>query len=466
MLTGPLSPIVEVADGLRAKVRQLYAFLKEANQIQFRPVRRLVDQPFTVRLSAMPRHPSAQLFRPVRVAESVEIPDLLMKVSRPKLTRCPSPPQSCLNWMLPNWDDPYAEPEVVESKNELALQENGNGEQTEVTVTVLFSDDELRAQEYKKWIEDRSRWVAPELVARGAMKFFENFYSLYSKIEKEGEKLELLVADGFLSWQAQSGIDGMVSIQHPLLLKRVELRFNANIPEFTIHETDREVEFYSNLFLDLKNVESASIQSRKFELESFGYHPLGWEDTTAYLKSIALTISPTQGEYLDEPDEGVRNFPRIWRDPVLILRNRVAGIASAVDKILDDIDGQPIFPPSLSQITGEQVKWAQAGIGQEVTNGENLPHGSNIPQNSGGSTEVLLVNEANDEQIEIVKRLDRSGSVVVQGPPGTGKTHTIGNLIGHLLSQGKSVLVTAHTAKALRVLRDKVMLPPKNVLHS
>jgi ATP-dependent exoDNAse (exonuclease V) beta subunit len=51
---------------------------------------------------------------------------------------------------------------------------------------------------------------------------------------------------------------------------------------------------------------------------------------------------------------------------------------------------------------------------------------------------------------------------VVQGPPGTGKTHTISNLIGHLLSQGKSILVTAHTAKALRVLRDKVpdMLKP------
>jgi DNA polymerase III delta prime subunit len=46
--------------------------------------------------------------------------------------------------------------------------------------------------------------------------------------------------------------------------------------------------------------------------------------------------------------------------------------------------------------------------------------------------------------------------VIVQGPPGTGKTHTIGNLIGHLLAQGKSILVTAQTAKALRVVRDKV----------
>ncbi len=70
--------------------------------------------------------------------------------------------------------------------------------------------------------------------------------------------------------------------------------------------------------------------------------------------------------------------------------------------------------------------------------------------------DVLLGKEANQEQIQIIKRLSHSGSVLVQGPPGTGKTHTIANLIGHQLAQGKSILVTAQTAKALRVLRDKV----------
>ena len=46
--------------------------------------------------------------------------------------------------------------------------------------------------------------------------------------------------------------------------------------------------------------------------------------------------------------------------------------------------------------------------------------------------------------------------MLVQGPPGTGKTHTIANLLGYLLAQGKTVLVTAHTTKALRVLRQQV----------
>ena len=457
------SPIAGVAEKLRLKVRQLYAFLKEANQIQFRPVRRLSEQQYVIRIADMPRHPSAQLFRPVKIENSLEVPEILIRVSRPKLTRCPSPPESCSDWLLPNWDDPHLTPEVAVNKNRTEIEADEDGNDIEVTKTILFTDDQLRVDKYKSWLDDRKKWTEPEIVARGAMRYFESFYTLYSKIEKEGEKLELLVADGMLSWNAESGIDGAVAIQHPIIFKRVEVRFNPNIPEFTVHETDREVELYSNLFLDLKGVESVSIRNRKEELEISGYHPLGWEDTSAFLKAFALTVSPTQGEYLDEPGEGIRNHPRIWRDPALILRSRTAGIANAVDKILDDIDGQPLFPPSLSQITGEQeTAWTESGFSGEQGGSSTFSGGSHRVSEPFAIKEILLVNEANDEQIEIVKRLDRSGSVVVQGPPGTGKTHTISNLIGHLLSQGKSILVTAHTAKALRVLRDKVpdMLKP------
>jgi very-short-patch-repair endonuclease len=47
---------------------------------------------------------------------------------------------------------------------------------------------------------------------------------------------------------------------------------------------------------------------------------------------------------------------------------------------------------------------------------------------------------------------------LVQGPPGTGKSHTIANLICHLLATGQRVLVTAKTPRALQILEHK--LPP------
>ncbi|MGH4002936.1 MAG: AAA domain-containing protein [Pseudonocardiaceae bacterium] len=42
------------------------------------------------------------------------------------------------------------------------------------------------------------------------------------------------------------------------------------------------------------------------------------------------------------------------------------------------------------------------------------------------------------------------------GSPGTGKTHTAAALISHLLAQGKRVLVTAHTDRALKEVRAKL----------
>lgn len=63
---------------------------------------------------------------------------------------------------------------------------------------------------------------------------------------------------------------------------------------------------------------------------------------------------------------------------------------------------------------------------------------------------------ANDEQEQIARKLARHSGVTVQGPPGTGKSHTIANLVSHLVAHGKRVLVTAHKDQALAVLREKI----------
>src|SRR6202521_2533211 len=62
----------------------------------------------------------------------------------------------------------------------------------------------------------------------------------------------------------------------------------------------------------------------------------------------------------------------------------------------------------------------------------------------------------NDAQVEIVQRLERTDGLVVQGPPGTGKTHTISNIICHMLATGRRVLVVSHGETALRVIREQL----------
>jgi hypothetical protein len=110
-----------VSDIVKSKIRQLYQFLKEANQLRFRPVRLLSEQPKVVRLADMPNHPSMQLFRPVRTEDAEDVPDTLIRVRRPQLTRCPEPPASLQGWLLPNWDDPTKQALYAASQNATAV---------------------------------------------------------------------------------------------------------------------------------------------------------------------------------------------------------------------------------------------------------------------------------------------------------------------------------------------------------
>src|SRR5262249_51104838 len=70
--------------------------------------------------------------------------------------------------------------------------------------------------------------------------------------------------------------------------------------------------------------------------------------------------------------------------------------------------------------------------------------------------EPFLPLPVNDVQLRIVRQVDTRAQTLVQGPPGTGKTHTAAALLSHLLAQGKRVLVTAHTDRALKEVRDKL----------
>lgn len=63
---------------------------------------------------------------------------------------------------------------------------------------------------------------------------------------------------------------------------------------------------------------------------------------------------------------------------------------------------------------------------------------------------------SNKEQIKgIVEALESTPQLIFQGPPGTGKTFLMAELVEHLLSHNKSVLVTAMTNRALIELTEK-----------
>lgn len=73
-----------------------------------------------------------------------------------------------------------------------------------------------------------------------------------------------------------------------------------------------------------------------------------------------------------------------------------------------------------------------------------------------GGDPLWFPEQSNDAQRRVGRKARRVRSLTVQGPPGTGKSQTITNLVCDLVANGKSVLVTSHTRKALEVLDKKL----------
>jgi len=439
----------EDARSPKDRILRLFKFLFEVNRLRYRPERTLQEQVSVIPLSRLPQHPSIQLTRPV-ASEGQPPVEFQLRVNRAQLTHCPEPPSNLRNWLISGWDDPTKEPEYAVSLNEVT--ENGE------SVTFAFSDDATRTDAWRHWITIRKAWVEPELRARGALAFFEKLYGLHALLEKDGEQLELMVADGMLNWQVRSVMElEDVRIHHPLVLKRAELSFDAKKPEFRVTDTERETEIYTSVLIDLEGLNAGGINARQQELSSANYHPMGFADTQGFMTALVQTISPTRGQFLEEPQSGFESYPRLWREPMLLVRRRVQGVTNAISRIIDDIEHKELFPSAFGQIVGMPNDWKSSAETEEQQSGLGNNGDSSTPQITPPiDDEILLAKEANEEQMQIIRRLAASGSVLVQGPPGTGKTHTIANIIGHLLAQGKTVLVTSHTPKALRVLRDQI----------
>jgi very-short-patch-repair endonuclease len=427
----------------RDKLTRVFRYLEALNQHRNPAKRQIREQLWSFWLRNLPDHPAikqglAQSNLPKTKASENASTDaggegFFLKVQRPTLTRSPEPPREIADWLEAGWDDPSNEISVQSTRNE-------SNHENESRV-VNFADDPARSTAMLRWKLLRDEWAKNEKPARSAMRIFETLYALYGRIDREGERVELVLGDGILSWRRDEG-----NIYHPILLQRLQLQFNAAVPEFALSEADHPVELYSALFQSMADVDGRSIGRCLEELEQGGFHPLINGLTSGFLKRLVIQLSP-RGEFVENaaPAEG-QSDPYIGRDPVLFLRARTLGYAAAIEGILADLRTREDLPWSLLNIVGEESPVASGG--------ELETPSSEVAQTD---TEVLLSKPANPEQIRIARQLEEHGGVLVQGPPGTGKTHTIGNLIGHLLAQGKSVLVTSHTTKALRMVRHHIV---------
>jgi very-short-patch-repair endonuclease len=430
-------------DEARARVKRIFAFLHDLADQRSPVIRDLGRHEWLLRLRDLPAHPTIERVNPVSADASDMVPGgnpsadheagLLLRVRRPRLTACPQPPTALREWLDEGWQNPSAEVRPRPTRNERDVR----GE----TQIIRFEDDPARHVALRSWLAQRDAWAVNERPARSAMDIFERLFGLWGTIEREGERVELVVGDGILRWAA-----GEQPIDHPLLLLRVALEFEPGVPEFRIVEGDKAPEFYGSALQSAPGVSGEILHDCQRQVDEGGYHPLGDGDTAGFLRSVVGRLS-AHGSYHSGPlTAAAGEHPAIGRDPAILLRKRTLGFPLALVHVLEDLEAGGQVPPSLVRIAGFEP--AVAREHEPDTNESAFPE---------ETEDVLFTKPANPEQVRIARQLDRHRAVLVQGPPGTGKSHTIANLIGHLMARGQRVLVTSHATKALRVLRGHVV---------
>ena len=440
------------------KVVSLFKFIEELNKLKQKVVLRVSEHPWWRSIASFPDDPeNIKIYYRDRVededAESVT--NALLSVHKPEFQRCPDPESMFDEWLEQGWDNYRQGVNVKEFILRPLDHMNFPGQAPEGylqrideengTYKELFSDDSERISAYEVWTVKRNVWAEKQKVLAQTRNFFSDLYKICIDLERDSETLELVVADGFIR-------DRMISeIDHPILTRRVKIRHDATENTIYIEDADVETELYTVMFQSMEDINLASINHLRDDLHQNDYHPLDRNDLPVFLKMFIHQLS---SESLYSEDGIPDNWQKkerllLYRNPCYILRRRMDGALKAIEQIIEHVDETGEVPAPI----GDIVEGGKIDIPEDT--GETSIE-EQLAAVGGESVDILLSKEANKEQLEIARRVERYNAVLVQGPPGTGKTHTIANLLGHFLAQGKSVLVTSHTQKALSVLKEKV----------
>ena len=428
----PYYKINHILEGrIMGEVKSIFNFLKDYNGLLNPVVTEIDRQLWNYKILNAPQIEELWSIYHTQNLDQLKI----LEIKRPDLKPCPPPDKIILEWIEGEWQS-LDTISIYHKEKIIRKTKDENGEIVEIGE--YFIEDKNRISSLKNWLQKRENWRMEELPKREGLNLYNNLFELYSRIKRESESVELILGDGHIKWLAEGRL-----IDHPVLLQKVNLEFNSNKPSFIIRCEELKTELYTPMLRVIPSINQSMLPDIIQEAENI-YHIADRENNIGVFKRL-INVVEQSGKYVDDLN-GIHEGPIITYDPILFLRKRTLGYSIFIDNIIEDIElnEDKVSPTFFETMVGNYSEHNGNGDMEEEWN------------YSGIDQDVLLTLPANNEQLKIMKYLDDYGAVLVQGPPGTGKTHTIANLIGHLLSEGKTVLVTSQTEKALTVLKDKV----------
>lgn len=312
------------------------------------------------------------------------------------------------------------------------------------------------------------RWAEEEKPRRQTIRIYESLFSLQQAVETQGVErpLEVVWGVGVARWKHP-----VRPIDHPLVEQLVEIEVDDTDGAIRIRPRSLEPGVALKCYQDLENPGADALlraAREHFATSATEFSPFVRTSFEPVLRRAVALLDP-EGRY--HPDELEDIDDRIVPEaaPTLVVTDTwvIYARTRSANVVIEDIER---LKTSVEKTTPESVPGAAARLvslpdAGGPSDGFAMPLGmgtgvfGNLAEGSALESalhDFYFPKPFNEDQVDILRRLEREDGVIVQGPPGTGKTHTIANIICHFMATGRRVLVTSHGEGALGVLRDQI----------
>jgi hypothetical protein len=427
----------------------------------------------------------------VRSFEGVRVEpetDVWLKIVRLRETQPPAPPEQLTEWVKDHHPaSPDRKPSLLETRMvRLPLEEVCELEEahlidqedimvpTDESHAVDFRDVFLRIAKMPELKADWdnyisnvwNKWAEVERPRRRSIDFYNKIFQIYQRISSAGEDntLELVWGIGLARWQHDTQRVNIPILEQPIEIELLEDGTLSVFPR-SLPPTINLKPFHALEIISAKRLQREASEKLTSIIDDpdINFAPFEKRAFEPILRACSAQLSPSAVylQDLDNRDESDRSILptsdilHISDTWVIYLRQKDDHFRRQdVQKLIGAIENateEQLPPPGLKLITPPSNEAHNLDGGFDL-NDISWSTGANSGWSDQQTTSTAPANEAperrldnayffplpyNDEQCEILKRLQDADGVLVQGPPGTGKTHTIANVICHYLAQGK-----------------------------
>ena len=365
---------------------------------------------------------------------------VVLTIDRIPAVAAPEPDADVAAWLDEPPVDPGREPALREHRSLEVDDEHGGTVRRRVERSEHPEIDEAFAAYLPHW----QTWAHQEHRDQPARDYYTELFSIHVAAAGHPEELELVVGTSLLTWVVPSG----GKVRRHLLTTAVRIDLDEATGRLTLLVDDT----VDGATLELDMLDPGLVSQPRLVNElrdrarDSEVHPLDRGRMGELGRRVTHQLA-ADAQYRDEDDPPVpAATPVTSFAPALLLRKRSQkGMVEIFRRIVEQLRESGEVPDGI----------------RPLVDADHEPAGGEGGLDGAGAVihvddDPFLPLPVNDRQLQILRRVDTTAQTLIQGPPGTGKTHTAAVLITHLLAQGKRILVTAQTDRALKEVREKL----------